>query len=191
MTRPKPTALHRLHGTGNATRLKSRNREPMPHEIEIPPPPHLTDEQVADWHYAVKHAPAGVIYACDRGTLEVYIVAADHHRTANQMLAKMDQNNEWKLLVQTTTVMDKNGKQKAGGNIVANPYLNVIAASGARMIRAATELGFTPAARPRLITQSFDPALMQTRAAPSDKTLCDDKNEQALDRLMAARQRLN
>jgi phage terminase small subunit len=143
--KPKPTALHDAHGTGNTTRLKQRKNEPIADGDLKNPPEHLTADQKADWVYAVAHAPAGVLGACDQGAMEVYIVARDHHRKANIAQQALDLDNALPLLMKTAEVLDRHGKVIGGGNIIQSPYLGIMSTAGARMLRAAAELGFTPA----------------------------------------------
>ena len=190
--RPKPSALHRLHGTGNVTRMKARKNEPIPPDGDLrTPPDHFSESQKADWVFAVDNAPAGVIFACDRGLLEVYIVARDHHQLANQFQGQLDSENEAKLLVQTPITRNRKGAQTSGGNLVASPYLRIIAKAGTLMLRAAAELGFTPAARPRLGPDAFDSAMMPGRLARGVTKCVREPSGADLDDLMARRSRIN
>jgi hypothetical protein len=56
------------------------------------------------------------------------------------------------------------------------------------MLRAAAELGFTPAARPRIVSQAFDPSVAHGAGAKAGQK---EKTEQELDQLMAKRAILN
>jgi phage terminase small subunit len=190
--RPKPTALHRLHGTGNATRMKARRNEPVPPEGDLrTPPDHLSESQKADWVFAIDNAPAGVIFACDRGLLEVYIVARDHHRLANRFQGQLDSENEAKLLVQTPIMRNSKGAPTSGGNLVPSPYLRILAKAGTLMVRAAAELGFTPAARPRLGADVFDPSMMLSRSTREGSERIREPSGADLDVLIARRARIN
>jgi phage terminase small subunit len=189
--RPKPTALHRLHGTGNATRMKARRNEPIPPEGNLrTPPDHLSDSQKADWVFAVDNAPSGVIFACDRGLLEVYIVARDQHRLANQFQSRLDVENEAKLLIQTPITRNGKGAQTGGGNLVASPYLRILVKAGTLMLRAAAELGFTPAARPRLGADVFDPGMMPGRTTMGGTERVRERTAPDLDELMQKREKI-
>jgi phage terminase small subunit len=182
--KPKATVLHDLHGTAHVTRLRKRRHEPVPTNGIGPAPSHFTPEQKEDWDFAVQNAPAGLLFACDRGALEVFIIARDHHRIANSMQSRMDSDNELKLLVTSTVRVDASGKRTGGGNIVPSPYLSIIASAAQRMLKAATELGFSPAARPRIASNIFDSTLGQVGQARSRQ---HEKTEQELDALIAAR----
>ena len=66
--KPKPTALHELHGTLNATRHgKGRSGEPVA-EGDLPPEPPgwMSEGQQAGWRHAVGISPAYVDVAVRR-----------------------------------------------------------------------------------------------------------------------------
>jgi P27 family predicted phage terminase small subunit len=137
--RPKPTALHRLHGTYNATdHGKGRQFEPIPLGDLTEPPPDLTESQEAGWRYAIAHMPKGVVKQIDRGILKVWVEAEDRHNTARMMQAMLDQDTKLKLLV------------KGPLGLVPSPYNDILDKTAKTLFRAAQELGFSPAARPRL-----------------------------------------
>jgi P27 family predicted phage terminase small subunit len=139
--KPTPTALHQLRGTFNATRHgKGRAGEPRA-EGELPSaaPDWLTPDQQQGWTYAVQHAPAGVLRAIDAGLLAVWVEAECRHRAATIAQARLDQGSALPLLTKTRD-----------GTPVQSPYLGIINRAALVMIKAASELGFSPAARPRL-----------------------------------------
>jgi phage terminase small subunit len=137
--RAKPTALHKLHGTYNATNHgRDRQFEPVPLGDLSEPPPDLTESQEAGWNYAVAHMPKGVIKLIDRGILKIWVEAEDRHNTARLMQAMLDQDTKLKLLV------------KGPNGLEPSPYNYILDKCAQTMFRAAQELGFSPAARPRL-----------------------------------------
>jgi P27 family predicted phage terminase small subunit len=87
----------------------------------------------------VEHAPRGILKAIDRGVLAVWVEAEERHRTAATMQARLDQGAKLPLLTKTKD-----------GTAVPSPYLGIMNRAAAIMIKAASELGFSPAARPRL-----------------------------------------
>jgi P27 family predicted phage terminase small subunit len=146
--KPKPTALHE---TLNPTRHgKGRSGEPEA-EGDLPPEPPdwMSEGQRAGWRHAVEHAPRGILKAIDRGMLAVWVEAEDRHRTAAVMQARLDQGAKLPLLTKTKD-----------GTAVPSPYLGIMNRAAAIMIKAASELGFSPAARPRLAASAAqgDPA---------------------------------
>ncbi len=143
--KPIPTDLHKLRGTLNPTRHgKGRTGEPQALGALLPEPPGwMSEDQQAGWRHAVEHAPRGILKAIDRGMLAVWVEAEERHRTAAMMQAQLDQGTKMPLLT----------KSKDGAAI-ASPYLGIMNRAAALMIKAASELGFSPAARPRLAAQA-------------------------------------
>jgi P27 family predicted phage terminase small subunit len=143
--RPKPTALHQLQGTLNPTRHgRDRSREPIPLGDLDEPPHDLTDSQEAIWRYAVANMPRGVMKRIDRDMLRIWVEASDRHNTARLMQAMLDQDAKLKLLIKT-----KNGLEPS-------PYNDILDQTAKTMIRVAQELGFSPAARPRIKVEPPD-----------------------------------
>jgi phage terminase small subunit len=133
--KPKPTELHKLAGTFNSTRHKSRAAEPKPTGDLAEPPVWMTEEPQKAWHYALAHAPVGLLKLIDRSVLAIWIVAEDRHRVAAIMQAKLDKASEHPLL-------------SGGSN--ESPYVRIGERAALIMMKAAAELGFTPTSRPRL-----------------------------------------
>jgi P27 family predicted phage terminase small subunit len=134
--RPKPTYLKLLEGNPGQRRLNEN--EPIPAGDLREPPEWFGDEQRRSWIYAVAHAPAGLLKCLDRGILVVWVVAECLHREA------MVKVGEFGLLA----------KSYATGAPIPNPYLTIATKQAQTMIKAAAELGFTPASRSRV---SIDP----------------------------------
>jgi P27 family predicted phage terminase small subunit len=145
--KPKPTALIQLQGTGNATRMKRRVGEPKATGTLDKAPDWFTESQREGWDYAIKHAPAGVLHAIDRAVLTVWVEAEDRHRIATITQARLDVNNSLPLLF----------KAKDGPPI-ASAYVSIITKAALVMMKAGSDLGFSPAARPRLAQQVGDVA---------------------------------
>lgn len=139
--KPIPTALHALRGTYSATRHgRDRAGEPVPEgDLAAEAPEWMTPGQRECWAYAMAHAPAGLLKAIDRAMLAVWVEAEDRHRTAMQQQARLDAGSSLPLLTK--------GRD---GQPIASPYLRIIRQASETMLRAAVELGFSPAARPRL-----------------------------------------
>ena len=139
--RRKPTALLKLRGSFNST-LHGRDRklEPIPlgELADEEPPPDLTDTQEDIWRYAIANMPRGVMKRIDRDLLRVWVEASDRHNTARLMQAMLDRDSKLKLLIKTPD------------GFAASPYNDILDKTGKAMIRVAQELGFSPAARPRL-----------------------------------------
>ncbi len=131
--KPKPTALKNLHG--HPGKRRPNPNEPKPEGDLREPPSWLTESQRQGWAYALAHAPRGVLRRIDRGVLAVWVVAEDLHRQASERLAKTRS-----LLV----------KPPSSELPIQSPYLPILNRQAQVMMKAAEQLGFSPAARPRL-----------------------------------------
>ena len=126
---PKPTALHRLHGTYNATKHgRDRAGEPVAAGELRAPPAGVTAGQRVAWRYAVAHAPKGVLKAIDREILRCWVETLDRRNQAQQILKAEDSAILWS----------------------ASLCHRIVDRTTALLIRPAGELGFSPAAGPRL-----------------------------------------
>lgn len=145
--KPIPTELHRLKGTLNVTKhLRDRAGEPVAEGDVGGPPDWMSEAQQAIWREAVDNAPHGVLKACDAGLLAVWVVAADQHRTATIQQAKLDAGNSLPLL----------SKDRAG-TAAASLYLAIQNRAATIMIKAGSELGFSPSTRPRMVGSPAKP----------------------------------
>jgi phage terminase small subunit len=138
--RPKPTALHKLQGTYNVTdHGRSRADEPIAEgDLDRDPPTWLAPSQKAGWRYAIDHMPKGVAKKIDRGMPLIWVEAEDRHRTAMMMQARLDADATLKLLIRTPV------------GLMPSPYNDILDRTAKLMFRVAQELGFSPAARPRI-----------------------------------------
>ena len=114
-------------------------QEPKPSGDLSEPPEWLTESQKEIWRHAIEHAPAGVLRKIDQGVLTIWVTAVDQHRTAILQQAKLDADAKLPLLIKSRD-----------GTAAASPYIRVATRAADLMLRAAAELGFTPASRPRL-----------------------------------------
>lgn len=149
----KPTALLKLRGSFNPTVHRDRQFEPVaPGELADDEPPFdLTESQEEVWRYAVANMPRGVMKRIDRDMLRVWVEASDRHNTARLMQAMLDQDSKLKLLIKTPD------------GLAPSPYNDILDKTAKTMIRVAQELGFSPAARPRI---KADPPTIEADAEP-------------------------
>lgn len=127
----KPAALHLVRGTW---RGKGRAKhEPVAQGRLFEPPEHFSETQKAIWTYAIEHAPLSLLRKIDLDLLASWCTAVALQREALQKLAGAP------LVV----------RSPAGG-FVPNPFLTVLNKQALIMIRAASELGFTPTGRARI-----------------------------------------
>lgn len=130
--KPIPTYLKIVRG--NPGKRKLNAHEPKPTGDLFLAPKWLTDTQEAGWHYAIQHAPNGLLKPLDGGLLAVWVVAEDLHRQAAESLGKRGA-----LLAQ--------GSVKQA--IVA-PEIAILNSQAQIMIKTAAELGFSPVSRTRI-----------------------------------------
>lgn len=138
---PKPTAILKLRGSYNPTlHGRDRKHEPIARgELADEEPPHdLTETQEEVWRYAVANMPRGVMKKIDREMLKIWVEAADRHNTARLMQAMLDRDSKLKLLIKTPV------------GLMPSPYNDILDKTAKTMVRVAQELGFSPAARPRI-----------------------------------------
>jgi P27 family predicted phage terminase small subunit len=139
----KPTALKVV--AGNPGKRVLNKREPKPRGNLYDAPAWLTEAQRTGWDYAIECAPFGLLKRLDRSTLVAWVVAEDLHRQAAEKL------NGGAMLIKTPNGMP-----------VQSPYLSILNKQAMIMLKAASEMGFTPASRSRVeVTddeQEADPA---------------------------------
>ena len=132
--KPKPTLLKDLHGSN-----KPRNHsEPQIQQELGPAPAYFDSEQRGVWEYALRHAPPGMLRALDAKMLEAWCVASVVHRRAVQELAEQN-----RLIAPCP---------RNPAYSVPSPLIGIINRQTAILARLASELGFSPAARPRIRT---------------------------------------
>jgi P27 family predicted phage terminase small subunit len=129
----KPVELKILRMTGKKAEKLIARRTPTPGPL-ADPPEWLTAEQKTEWAYTLENAPREILRRIDKAVLAGFIVAEDTHRKACVAMAQSQ------LLV-------KSPKQELP---MQNPYLAIINRQMVLMIRAASELGFTPCSRARI-----------------------------------------
>lgn len=109
-------------------------REPKPVGDLVEAPDWMTESQRAGWSYAIANAPCGMLKLLDRSVLAVWVIAEDLHRQASMAVAKFG------MLTKSPTK----------GEPMQNPYMAVINRQAVIMLKAASELGFTPSSRSRI-----------------------------------------
>jgi P27 family predicted phage terminase small subunit len=130
--KPKPTHLKIVQGTFRKDRANPR--EPKPIGELTTAPAHFNDEQREVWDYAIANAPKGLLKKIDLSVLEVWVTACVLHREAAKKVAKTGQVVE-----------------SPSGYPITNPYMSVMNKQAQIMLKAAAEMGFTPASRSRIV----------------------------------------
>lgn len=130
----KPTPTHLKVLRGNPGKRAINHREPKPDGDLFEAPEWMTDSQRAGWAYAIANAPPHLLKRLDRSVLVVWVVAEDMHRDASCAVAK------YGLIT----------KSPVKGDPMQNPYLAIINKQASIMLKAASELGFSPSSRSRV-----------------------------------------
>lgn len=134
--------LNELHGRPNKGR-KPNKTEPKPVGNLSDAPDFFSPAQKAGWEYALNCAPPGLLKRLDRGALVAWVIAEDLHRQAT-----IGQNKVGQLLVRAAP---------ESNTLIQSPYLPVINRQALIMLKAASELGFTPVSRPRIFGGASPP----------------------------------
>jgi len=124
----KPTALKVLEGTFRKDRANLN--EPKPAGDLLKAPAHFNKKQQAVWDYAIDNAPKGLLKKIDLSTLEIWCVACVFYREAADAVEKHGQ-----------VCVAPSGYQQT------NPYMTNMNRQAQVMLKAAAEMGFTPASR--------------------------------------------
>ena len=130
--KPKPTSLKLISMSHNIR--KDSCGEPRPEGELCAPPEDLSEKQKVLWRHAIEHAPRGLLRHLDAQMLAIWVIAADMHHEAM-------------LQVQKYGMVVKSPNQ---GVPVQSPYLPIINRQAEIMLRAASELGFSPTSRSRI-----------------------------------------
>ena len=130
--KPKPTSLKLINMSHNIR--KDSGSEPQPEGDLCAPPEDLSEKQKVLWRHAIEHAPRGLLRHLDAQMLAIWVIAADMHHEA------MLQVQKYGMVVKSPTQ----------GIPVQSPYLPIINRQAEIMLRAASELGFSPTSRSRI-----------------------------------------
>lgn len=129
--KPKPSHI-KLVG-GNAGKRAMNKNEPKPKGNLKDAPDWLTPSQVEIWDEAIRSAPYGLLKLLDASVFVTWVVASDLHKQASRKL------NEGVMLIKTPNGMP-----------VQSPYISILNKQAAIMMKAASEMGFTPSSRSRV-----------------------------------------
>lgn len=153
----KPLALHLLEGTQRLDRMPEA--EPvLQAPIDTPAPAHLTPSQKELWDHGIKHAPIGMIGTADKQTLLSWVVAADEVNDAETHLRE-----EGRML--ETDAEELETIRPDGTRIIRricakrgpNPWAAFRDKAFQRMMKATSELGFSPVSRTRISLKALAP----------------------------------
>lgn len=130
--KPKPTFLRLIDG--NAGHRPINADEPIAHGDLDAPPAWLTPSQQKCWRDAIRSAPEGLLKEIDASVFLAWVVACDAHRISCEKIA------QYGALIKSPTT----------GNPITSPYVKMRDKQAELMMRAASEMGFTPSSRSRV-----------------------------------------
>ena len=157
--RAKPTALRELHGNTRKEAKNVRPHEPIPIGELTDPPETMTESQQERWRFYIEHTPRGMLKHIDRSALSSLIIAEDTLMKANEMLSKTG------LLI------------RGDYGPRPNPLLGIMHKAQMTILRACSEIGFSPTSRPRVgqVPTAPAPAKPATaKAAPPPRRSLDE-----------------
>jgi len=134
---PKPTQLKVI--AGNPGKRPLNEKEPKPEGDLKDCPDWFNPQQRQVWDYAIENAPAGLLKKLDRSILVVWAVAEQVHREQTELL-----QNENAIFVSPL------------GKVSVNPRVTIIDKQARLMMKACSEMGFTPASRTRISIEPND-----------------------------------
>jgi P27 family predicted phage terminase small subunit len=126
--------------SGNPGKRPLNVDEPQPVGDLIEPPEWMSESQKDGWRYAIENAPQGLLKKLDRGVFQVWVIAEDAHREAAIKVAQYGQ------------VI----KAPITGTPMQSPYMAIQNKQAQVMMKAASELGFSPTSRSRVKLSKSD-----------------------------------
>ena len=130
--KPKPSFLKLI--AGNPGRRPVNDAEPDPSGDLASAPGWMTEGQRSTWNQAARCSPPGLLREIDESVFVVWVVAKDLHQESTKKVA------------QYGAVI----KSANGGPPQQSPYLSVMNKQAAIMLKAASEMGFSPSSRSRV-----------------------------------------
>lgn len=152
--RPKPSALKLIEGSRSAKEGKYpvREDEPLPEGELARAPDDLTPEQVDAWDYAIENAPKTLLRKLDRDAFKAWVVAVCEQDKANAELAASGEMITVPGRTRTTTKKDGSTVVDEWPSYKAiSPWTTIRDRAFLRMMKAVTELGFSPTSRTRIV----------------------------------------
>jgi P27 family predicted phage terminase small subunit len=137
--KPKPTALKLIQGTLRKSR--ENLREPKPSGDLVEPPSYFSNEQIEVWNYAISNAPKGLLKRLDIAILEIWVIAYVTYRDSAKKVGTLGQ------VIKSPS-----------GYPIVNPYLSNMNKQAQIMMKASSEMGFTPTSRSKiaLVEEAID-----------------------------------
>ena len=130
----KPVPNHLKVVRGNPGKRALNKNEPLPTGDLFDAPAWMTESQKQGWSYAIENAPKGLLKKLDRSVLVAWAIAEDLHRRSSEAVEKFG------ILTKAPNT----------GLPIQSPYLPIVNKQAHLMLKAAEQLGFSPASRSRV-----------------------------------------
>ena len=127
----KPVELKMIEGTYRKDR-DNLNAPKVTGDL-VSPPNYFSEEQTGVWKYAIENAPKGLLKKLDISILEIWVTA---YVTYRESYAKVQEMGQFMT--------------SPSGYPIVNPYLSNMNKQATIMMKAASELGFTPTSRSKV-----------------------------------------
>ena len=125
--------------------------EPEPVGSLQDPPEHLTAEEKETWVFAIEHSPPGLLRLLDSHLFLSWVRAATELELAEQKIAELGRVVKQGGAVRTTTTPEgKVTKTVRSDMEVESTWVGIRDKAFVRMVRATSELGFSPTSRSRI-----------------------------------------
>ena len=133
--KPTPTALKII--AGNPGKRPINAYEPQPRSDLAAAPEWMTEHQKDIWREVVALSPPGLLKDVDASVFAIWVVAFDLYQEAGEKLARTG------MLIKAPNT----------GVPMQSPYLAIVNKQAQIMLKAAAEMGFTPASRSRVVVK--------------------------------------
>lgn len=147
--KPIPTILKLVSATQRKHRANPA--EPQPAGNLLAPPESMSDEQKAEWVYGLENAPLGLLRRLDRAVYSQWVIASIEVVQAEMMLRSegmvINRGGDQRITVMPD---GKQVKTVRSASKIVNPWVRVRRDAFDRLMKATSELGFSPTSRSRI-----------------------------------------
>lgn len=166
--KPKSTKAHKIEGTFRPTRHGRRKPVKVKGTLREPPS-YLSPFEQECWRHTVQYAPQDVLARIDRGTLAAYAVAE-----ARLLQAVQAQNKYTAKCEAEDPPGDPLVWETKTGAFIQSPYLGIINRATDKVLKLASEMGFTPVSRTRLSAATGEALDLPPASSPDDMEAGND-----------------